>query len=52
MNFNYLFNLTLTFSALDRLHNWTTNEKVFLLSFLKVHSQESMFNRKVKDNVE
>ena len=30
MNFNYLFNLTLTFSALDRLHNWTTNEIVFL----------------------
>lgn len=32
MNFNYLFNPSLTFSVSDRLHNWTTNKKYFCLS--------------------
>ncbi len=32
MNFNYLFNPSLTFSVPDRLHNWTTNKKYFCLS--------------------
>ncbi len=32
MKFNYFLYASLTFYALDRLHNWTTNKTYFCLS--------------------
>ena len=37
MNFNSFLNLSLTFWALDRLHNWTANKIIFCLSVFFDH---------------